>query len=890
MKINKSLLKFCFALVAMVSIFSCTDSDEIDNRMHGYGDMQLKLYKEVSEPAGATRAEDGVIDYLANVAKVKLSFIYENSNLELVLPMNASEGETAEFGIGSTPVKMLAGSYKIVGYILYDKLDQEIGYGEPTAEEELVVVDEAHLSIHEICVNVTERGKIKFNLTKDFSDFTRAIDTDDRPREYTFDDIKEFDITLMDANDPLKRIYFSEIEGEIDLEYAEDGYKSVRIVSDSILFVEAGSYKIYSLVVKNSAGDLLEYSKLKFDDVIFNVEDNALLTADVPVKIYSTDLYIYDYYAIKEIWEALDGPNWSFKGEGVPDGTNWNFNKDIDMWGLQPGVMVHPNGRVATLNIGSFNPNPNNDGHGDVPAALGVLTELVELHLGTHNDRIDEIGTNTYASNHDLNPYLRSLSGNPINASDETRMEYAKNLLKALHPISPDNISDIIMDVSTRKGKPYYVAPAPYAVVPHGRLTNHITSLPEELGNLTKLHTLFIANNLVSDLPDSFVKLTKLTDVEIYNCPKMTKIPDVVAELSSIILLNISANEHMAATMPAFLDKLFTGPSQREIQILYCTDNMLAELPTSVKNLKKLGLLDLSTNKLTTIPPLGIDVSPVQLAFDSNQLTELQVDENGFFCNVADIETIMCSNNKFEYFPNIFTSESNLSVQSIDFSGNKLKGVDETDAFKGVYCDVLNLSYNEFTDIPIAFAESKSKIAFLDMKMNKLDSIRGASLMGMITTTALDFSGNNLSNSPYGEEVPFSFARELPFLNGVDLSRNSYEKIPDAFFNGYGINSFFISDQADEDGNKTLTEWPEGIEVYLGLRVLLVDGNDIRTIRKMPTLLNAFSVKGNPNLAMEVPFEVCRRLSEALMMFEFDLTQTGITGCPILGIGEGEDL
>ena len=884
MKINKSLLKFCFALVAMVSIFSCTDSDEIDNRMHGYGDMQLKLYKEVTN---VSRAEDGVIDYLANVAKVKLSFIYENSNLELVLPMNAAEGETAEFGIGSAPVKMLAGSYKIVGYILYDRLDQEIGYGEPTAEEEIVVIDESRLSIHDMYVNIVERGKIKFNLTKDFSDFTKAID--DRPREYTFDDIEEFDVTLMDANDPLKRTYFSNIEGQIDLEYAEDGYKSVRIVSDSILHLEAGSYKIYSLVVKDGSGNLLEYSKLKFDDVVFEVEDNNLLEANIPVQIYSTDLYIYDYYALKEIWEALDGPNWSYKGEDIPDGANWNFNKDIDMWGLQPGVMVHPNGRVATLNIGNFNPNPNNDGHGDIPAALGVLTEVEVMHLGTHNDRIDEIGT-AYATNYDLNPYMRTLSGNPVNASDETRMEYATNMFKAMHPISPERISDIIMDVSTRQGKPYYVAPAPYAVVPHGRLTNHITSIPEEIGKLTKLHTLFIANNLISDLPASFAGLTKLTDLEIYNCPKMANVPDVIAELPSIISLNISENEQMGAVLPEFLDKLFNGPSQKEIQILYCTGNMLTEIPGSIKNLVKLGLLDVSTNKLTTIPALGMDISPVQLAFDGNQLTELQVDENGFFCNIEDIESIICSNNKFVSFPNIFSSESDLSVQAIDFSGNKLTGVDLSRKFKGVYCDVLNLSYNEFTDIPTAFSESKSKITFLDMKMNKLDSIRGASLMGMVATTALDFAGNNLSTSPVGELVPFSFARELPFLNGVDVSRNCYEAIPDAFFNGYGINSFFISDQADADGNKTLTEWPAGIEVYLGLRVLLVDGNDIRTIKKMPELLNAFSVKGNPNLAMEVPFEVCRRLSEGLMMFEFDLTQTGITGCPILGIGEGEDL
>lgn len=38
----------------------------------------------------------------------------------------------------------------------------------------------------------------------------------------------------------------------------------------------------------------------------------------------------------------------------VPEGTNWNFNKELDMWGNQPGVSLNDEGRVTGLSIEGF--------------------------------------------------------------------------------------------------------------------------------------------------------------------------------------------------------------------------------------------------------------------------------------------------------------------------------------------------------------------------------------------------------------------------------------------------------------------------------------------------------------------------------------------------------
>ena len=68
----------------------------------------------------------------------------------------------------------------------------------------------------------------------------------------------------------------------------------------------------------------------------FFVKDNEESEATVPIQLAATAEYLKDYMALKEIWEALDGPNWKYYGEAAPMGCNWNFDKEIDMWGDQP--------------------------------------------------------------------------------------------------------------------------------------------------------------------------------------------------------------------------------------------------------------------------------------------------------------------------------------------------------------------------------------------------------------------------------------------------------------------------------------------------------------------------------------------------------------------------
>lgn len=120
---------------------------------------------------------------------------------------------------------------------------------------------------------------------------------------------------------------------------------------------------------------MLEIATVPTSETFF-VKDNEESEATVPIQLAATAEYLKDYMALKEIWEALDGPNWKYYGEAAPMGCNWNFDKEIDMWGYQPGVQLLDNGRVASIVISGFGAN------GIVPDAIGQLTELRILNLG----------------------------------------------------------------------------------------------------------------------------------------------------------------------------------------------------------------------------------------------------------------------------------------------------------------------------------------------------------------------------------------------------------------------------------------------------------------------------------------------------------------------------
>ena len=420
----------------------------------------------------------------------------------------------------------------------------------------------------------------------------------------------------------------------------------------------------------------------------------------------------------------------------------------------------------------------------------------------------------------------------------------------------------------------------------HGQLCNGLTSIPEEIKYLKNLEQLFIANGRIKTIPDGIGELEKLTDLEIYNCPEMTQFPMAITRIPSLESLNISNNRQMSATeMYNGLKAFASGASSEVIQILYCSDNNLEVVPEEFRLMKKIGLLDLSNNKIRKIEKaFGKDVNPVQLYLSNNQLEEIpteSVDGKHIFCGFDDVESMSFSNNRLTKLPDIFDAESKMIMKSVDFSFNNItefekNGVGGT--YQGIRAETVTLSNNPLGTFPLEFAQSNSLISNINIRGCQLEKIPEGSFKykNAINILSIDFSYNNLTSLP----KEFN-SRVMPYFYGIDLSFNRFAKFPfEPLDSGY-LTVFGIRSQRDANGNRCLSEWPTGIYNHKGLRGFYIGSNDLRKIDDtISTLCYYLDISDNPNIVFDAS-DICSAYKNGQFFLIYDKTQD-IRNCEIM--------
>lgn len=195
--LDMKLFKFSVAaLLALATAFlgGCSDDDGIDNRDRDYGYVQFKLHKEASYDA-VSRAQKPQLDYLSEASKVQVSLYYDGTTITQSLTLSAPDKESAEFGLRSEKLRLLAGQYQLITFSLFNADDELIYNGMP-GEERLDIVPGGLVS-HDLTVDVEPRGTVRFSISKDLSDFTETpVVTRAAERQYTFDEIAFLDLTV----------------------------------------------------------------------------------------------------------------------------------------------------------------------------------------------------------------------------------------------------------------------------------------------------------------------------------------------------------------------------------------------------------------------------------------------------------------------------------------------------------------------------------------------------------------------------------------------------------------------------------------------------------------------------------------------------------------------
>lgn len=870
---NKFILLSAIITSTLLLLSAC-QRDNTTEQSVDYGYVAFRLVKCSSledEAEVKTRAR---LDWLSDAHKVTVTMqqLDDLTTLSQTLPITYYDKELAEWGVTSDKLRMLTGGYKVLGYKLYDNLDNELMDAQCEGVEFEVV--KGGLSVCQIGVeDAVERGKVAFRLVKHLFEETRA------EGNYLFESIKAVDVTVKhgftgkSTTLEVRKVSLKEefVEGSMDETLYDRNGLTVYIECEESFWLDAGDYTItsYTTYSDAKAKSVLETASIANLNVKFSVEDNQLhVVEDVPILLSKTAEHILDYMALKEIWLALDGENWSFYGEEYPAGSNWDFNKDIDMWGDQPGVTLNAEGRVENLNLSGFG------ARGVVPDAIGRLTDLKLLYLGNHNEL--------------------------IGGYDDTKRIDAKNYYeRVLKRDAREGLSGELKGVINRDAAQRSIPASRIERkdVAFGNLTNGITGISRAMMRLTKLEQFFIANSPITtegffvgekEESWSWSNFENLMDVEIYNCPNLTALPhDLITELPAIQSLNVAMNYGISGEqLKADWEALIDGKSGDKVQILYIGFNNLEQTPSYdyLKRMSKIGLLDCNSNRLRVVHPFGKEVCPTTIILDYNQIEEIYPAEDGYFCGLNQLEDFTCSNNRLTKLPDLFNAKSVYTMISVDFSSNDISELGawkEGEEWRGVNTSTLNLADNNFVELPKRLIGSGSRIETLMLSSNGMRTIEKGALVGANSEylTTIDLSFNRLKELPYED---FSITN-IPFLYGIDLSSNAFEEVPYALLTVDRLTVISIRQQRDDEGNRTLRVWPEGIGNHKGLMALYIGSNNLGKINDTisPYIL-LFEIKDNPNISIDLS-NVCPYIKMGYYELIYDSTQD-IRGCDALNL------
>lgn len=885
-KYSKAFLLLVVAVLTM-AVTSCSE-DTLERWDGTYGYVQFMLSKKVSSRATRAAAVDK-LEKLGDAKKIKVVMEHDGTTVSQTLILNAYNEENAEYGLKSEKLQLASGTYTIIGFYLYDGVDEELL---ASSAGETFTVQGGGLTVQNLMVETVERGKVQFDLVKQWAE-TRAS----KDPEYLFSNIRLIDVSVTNlfthethTITNLKVKYKEGSKENQNPDNADDKYMDVATAHcDSTIWLPAGTYQVTSYTTYGKTGAVkTTYEAQPVKGKAFVITDNQLTSdAQVPILLSETKEYIKDYKALKAIWESLQGKDWSFYGDATFHGANWNFNKELDMWGEQPGVTLNSNGRVIGIIIAGFGAK------GIVPDAIGQLTELQVLNFGSHDEKIganlfDEYDANKMsaarklAMRHDYeNKFLkydpRANMSEMIKESFNSDSKNAKNLIKKDSRIQ-------LKDAQI------------------GLTTNKITGISKAIYRLTKMQQFYIGNSPITAgevcskfyddesseyhrfaeefTEEAWDKMTTLTDLELYNCPKLTRLPDFYYNLPNVQAFNLARNKGIsAAQLRDDWEQMATSKIGKTLQILYLSHNNLEEFPASwaLRNMLKLGLLDLANNNIKKVHAFGKEVELASLYLNNNQIEKIPADLCGFSDNT---ESLNFSYNKLKKIPNIFDASSIHVMGSVDFSNNEISGVDNVGGYKGINASTVSLANNKLAKFPSELISAGSPIITLDLSGNHMTSIPKGSIRGKYAylLQVMDFRFNKLTS------LSDDFLSDnMPYITNIDLSYNCFSQVPTQPLNSANLRAFGINHQRDAQGNRPLRTWPTGITKCPSLIQFQIGSNDIRKVDETLTShLYIVNISDNPNISIDVT-SVCPYIKVGAYKLFYDKTQD-IRGCDALDL------
>lgn len=284
-------------------------------------------------------------------------------------------------------------------------------------------------------------------------------------------------------------------------------------------------------------------------------------------------------------------------------------------------------------------------------------------------------------------------------------------------------------------------------------------SLPEDIGNLTKLEYLWIAgSNLIGGIPESIGKLTSLWNMDLSGNALTGRIPDSIGNMESLEQIELFNNQ-LSGELPEAISKL---RALRNLDV--SQNNLTGNLPEKIAAMPLISL-NLNDNLFTGEVPGVLAANPQlqQLKLFNNSFTGSLPSELGKNSDLAD---------DFDVSTNGFTGELpqylcyRKKLQRIVVFNNRFNGSIPSSCGD---CDTLNyirLQNNQFSGEVPSGLWSLQGLTHLELQDNQLEGTIPPSISSAKDMTSLLVGGNSFSGS-----IPSEIC-QLHKLQVMDLSKN----------------------------------------------------------------------------------------------------------------------
>lgn len=392
-------------------------------------------------------------------------------------------------------------------------------------------------------------------------------------------------------------------------------------------------------------------------------------------------------------YEATGGENWT-------NHENWGSDLPLSEWYGVTTEMIEPQTKAGepVERVVELELNENNL-TGELPAALGGLTELQRLFLPTNQLTgaiPPELGN--LINLEDLMLYNNQLSGSiPPELGNLTKLSFLELFSNQLSGTIPSELGNLVN--------------LTYLML--DRNENLSGTIPVELGNLTNLKYLAIySTNVTGSIPAELGNLSQLQDMYMYANQLTGTIPPELGQLTNLTALGLYGNQ-LTGSIPVEFGNL------TQLQYLHLSDNQLTgSIPPELGHLSQLMDLGLQNNQLTgSIPPELGNLTQLQyLHLSGNQLTGSIPSELG---HLSQLIELWLQNNQLT--GSIPPELGNLlQLNRLYLSGNQLTGSIPPELGNLTQLQMLGLQNNQLSDSIPRELGNLTLLEYLDLSRNQL--------------------------------------------------------------------------------------------------------------------------------------------------------------------------